>query len=242
MTHKSSRWSWCGLGALAGLAGGWLLTRRMQERRMPYLDTWQRELAKTRSEVGAALFAGRVRARYDALYAQRPRFAHPALRFHLETGILPGLALYQELQTELAPTAALAETERLFVAAHKGYPTLFSLVKRLSDPFAVYRVGFKWALRNSTPAEGWEMTIMEDTSECLAFEVRNRCFYLDVLTAYGAPELTAAFCKMDDLTYPLLAPEIIYTRTKTLGRGDECCDFRFCRGGATTADTSRMTV
>lgn len=247
--NTKSRWFWLGLGALAGLAGSRLLTRRAQEVRMPHLDVWQRELAKTRGTVGAALFAGRVQARYAALYAQRPRFAHPALRQHLAENILPGLALYQELRVEPAPaaaavaaSAALAEAEELFAAAFTGQSALFPFLKRLPDPFAVFRVACRWMLRASTPDEGWEMIITQDTRDCLTFFVLNRCFYLDMLTAYGAPELTPAFCKMDDLVYSQLAPEIIYTRTTTLGRGDDCCDFCYCRGGMQTTDTSKTDV
>lgn len=240
--NTKSRWFWLGLGALAGLSGARLLARRTQEVRMPHLDAWQHELAKSRGAIGAALFAGRVQARYDALYAQRPRFTHPALRQHLEENILPGLALYQELRVESAPETALAEAEELFAAAFMGLTALFPFVKRLPDPFAVFRVAAKWMLRTSYPDEGWEMPITEDTNDCIAFDVRNRCFYLDILTAYGAPELTPAFCKMDDLLYSQLAPEIIFTRTKTLGRGDDCCDFRCCRGAASPAKPAGADV
>ena len=51
---------------------------------------------------------------------------------------------------------------------------------------------------------------------------------MNVLTACGAPELTAHLCAIDDLLYGDL-PGISWERTKTLGRGDDRCDFRFCR-------------
>ena len=57
------------------------------------------------------------------------------------------------------------------------------------------------------------------------------CFFLKVLSAYGAPELTAHFCKLDDLLFGNI-PGISWERTQTLGRGDECCNFRFCRTAA----------
>jgi hypothetical protein len=53
------------------------------------------------------------------------------------------------------------------------------------------------------------------------------CFYLNMLTAYGVPELTSHFCRLDDLLFGEFQG-ISWERTKTLGRGDDCCDFRFC--------------
>ena len=58
-----------------------------------------------------------------------------------------------------------------------------------------------------------------------------------MLTAAGAPELTAHLCAIDDLLYGDLRG-ISWERTKTLGRGDDRCDFRFCRASAVVAPLS----
>ena len=57
----------------------------------------------------------------------------------------------------------------------------------------------------------------------------TRCFYLNTLTAYGTPELTASFCKSDEVMAELLPPSIRFVRPHTLGRGDALCDFQYCR-------------
>lgn len=62
----------------------------------------------------------------------------------------------------------------------------------------------------------------------------HSCFYLNVLTAYGAPELTPVYCQMDDLLYGALSPSVRWRRTKTLGRGDDCCDFCWSRSTEAT--------
>ena len=56
----------------------------------------------------------------------------------------------------------------------------------------------------------------------------TRCFYLNTLTAYGAPELTASFCKSDEVMAELFPPSIRFVRPHTLGRGDALCDFQYC--------------
>ncbi len=52
-----------------------------------------------------------------------------------------------------------------------------------------------------------------------------RCPYNDNCVRYGCGELTRAFCDSDDVSYGDMHPRLYWERTKTLGRGDECCDF-----------------
>ena len=41
----------------------------------------------------------------------------------------------------------------------------------------------------------------------------------------GCPELCHCFCDSDDITDDGLHPKLYWHRTKTLGRGNDCCDF-----------------
>lgn len=53
-----------------------------------------------------------------------------------------------------------------------------------------------------------------------------QCPYLQTCEKYGYPELTQYFCNSDDISYGNMHPKLVWARTKTLGRGDDCCDFR----------------
>jgi hypothetical protein len=195
---------------------------------MPYLYTWQRVMAKERGELEAAMLASRVQSRYEELYVQRPRFSHRALRLHLERIILPGLALYQVLGEESGGReAALAEVETLFQAVFGRFRRLMPPLALFPNPFAVFRRAVWWVMQVGFPPQGWEVDWVEDSDQCLAYDVR-RCFYLDILTSYGTPELTALYCNADDLAFDALPSSITWERTKTLGRGDAVCDFRWC--------------
>jgi predicted ArsR family transcriptional regulator len=55
------------------------------------------------------------------------------------------------------------------------------------------------------------------------------CYYHDVLSGYGAAELTASFCRVDDLIYENMSPALSWQRTMTIARGDAYCDFCFAR-------------
>ena len=52
------------------------------------------------------------------------------------------------------------------------------------------------------------------------------CPYMNICRKYGCPEIVPAFCASDDVAYGNMHPKLVWGRTKTLGRGDECCDFK----------------
>lgn len=214
-------------GAIGGFVGARLASR---PRWMPRLDVSRRVLAETRGEVRAALLAARVQARYDELCAHRPHFKQRALSQHLESSILPGLALYQILKEENQDReAVLAEIDRIFAAwvEASGKPAQLRMAARMPDPFSILRIANRLVLKASFPPEGWRIEWVEDSDWCVAYDI-HECFYLNVLTGYGAPELTSHFCRSDDLLYGNL-PNISWGRTKTLGRGDDRCNFQFAR-------------
>ena len=53
----------------------------------------------------------------------------------------------------------------------------------------------------------------------------TKCPYHDTCVQYGCPKLCPCFCDSDDIAYDGLHKNLVWRRTKTLGRGDECCDF-----------------
>lgn len=219
----------CGFAMGTALGTSIAITRRMaSHHQMPNLKTWQRALIAKHGEVQGAMLAARAQARYDALYNERPHFTHPALRWHLEHKILPGLALYQVLSKESNDRdAVLSETGSLLAIGSRAFTKFVNMYRYLPLPFAIMRKIFRASLL-AFPHQGWDIDQIEQSEKSFAFTV-HRCFYLDVLTAYGAPELTAVYCRLDDLLYAAWSPSIKWERTKTLGRGDDCCDFRWSR-------------
>jgi hypothetical protein len=202
-----------------------------RQHHMPNLKSWRRALIATHGEVQGAFLTAQVQARYDTFYKERSHFTHPALRRHLEQQILPGLALYQVLSQERKPREeVLAEVGSLLAlgSASRAFSTVAKLHSHLPLPFALFRRLLHIALR-AFPSQGWNIDQLEESHTHITFTV-HRCFYLDVLTCYGAPELTAAYCQLDDRAYVALSPSLRWERTKTLGRGDVCCNFRWSRG------------
>lgn len=217
-----------GAGLAAGTAVSLLLTaRRDEEPALPDAARWQDVLAAHYGPVDAALLIARMQARYRELFAERPHFDHKALRWHLENSILPGVAAYQVLWDASDDQAeALAVFDHLLEASLQESPVRWQmkLLANLPRQFGVFRWVVRRTMQAQYPREGWLLTWLEDNEERISFNV-HRCFYLDLLTEYGVPELTAHFCRGDDLLFAQLPPEIRWERTETLGCGGRCCNF-----------------
>ena len=201
---------------------------------LPHLETWRSELAQEMGEAQADQFLERVQDRYVHLFAGRIRYQDAALRQHLEESILPGLALYQTLlETGQRPSQALVIVEQLFHAVLLEQRKQLEFLGRLPFFFMLLRFVTKPFVKRNFPARGWQIEWLATNRKLVAFDI-HRCFYLDMLDAYGAPELAATFCNLDDLLYEDLSPYMRWERTKTLARGDDCCDFRFHRDRPST--------
>lgn len=52
-----------------------------------------------------------------------------------------------------------------------------------------------------------------------------KCPYFDTCRQYRCAELCDCFCDSDDISYSNLHKNLLWKRTKTLGKGGDCCDF-----------------
>ena len=73
-------------------------------------------------------------------------------------------------------------------------------------------------------AAGFAATEIQTTGGLWRIDM-TKCPYRDACAQYGCPELCRCFCDSDDITYDGMHPKLLWHRTKTLGRGDDCCDF-----------------
>lgn len=217
------------MGAAAGAATmAAALGRR--DKALPQLGVWRRELATTRGIFEAARIAGLVQARYDELFASRPRFATRAVQYHLKRRILPVLALYQTLRVGApSPQAALDETFALVRADAASGRRLYALLSKTPDPYGAFRVLAKPVIRVAYPEEGWNVEWVEDSNQRIAFNIRDRCPYRDTYTAFGAPELAPRHCTLDPWLIEPLSRWIRFEQSGTLAQGCDRCDFQYHR-------------
>ena len=54
----------------------------------------------------------------------------------------------------------------------------------------------------------------------------KKCLWHDACVENDCPDLCRLFCDVDNITYANLK-KLKFSRTKTLGYGNDCCDFHF---------------
>ena len=126
--------------------------------------------------------------------------------------ILPRIALYQALSQEALPgedvEASMRKYMQNIVAAEKHAAT--AKLEAIPGFYFLYSKAFLRIMRTS---DLWEATI-------------TKCLWHTACVEAGCPALCRLFCDVDDVTYGGLK-KLGFSRTKTLGYGEECCDFHF---------------
>ena len=225
---RAKSYSLAVLGVASALGVAWLIRQHRRQTSSPY--AWQQVLTTRHGVEKGKQLAETIRQEQASLIAEAQIPENQALRKHLTESILPGLALYRVLLREYAgdKPAALDEVGEAFrdwtLARNR---LLMAPLKIVPEPFRLFKLAFNQTMKKF-PVEGWDFTYVENSDDKVAFNA-TRCFYLNTLTAYGAPELTASFCKSDDVMAELFPPSIRFIRDHTLGRGDAMCDFQYCR-------------
>jgi hypothetical protein len=139
------------------------------------------------------------------------------------------VALYQTLLSDQGnQERALSLVEAAFDEWAVSNRRSMERLGRLPVFYWLLRALVRPIMRRNFPEPGWTTEWVETSGNAISFHMRS-CFYLEVLEGYGVPELTAQYCRMDDLIYEDVSRYVRWARTRTLGRGDECCDFRFER-------------
>ena len=139
--------------------------------------------------------------------------------------ILPRVALYQALSQEALPGEDVEATMRKYmqniVAAEKHAAT--AKLEAIPGFYFLYSKAFLRIMRTS---DLWESTQAHDKDH---FEATiTKCLWHTACVEAGCPALCRLFCDVDDVTYGGLK-KLGFSRTKTLGYGENCCDFHFFR-------------
>ena len=163
-------------------------------------------------------------ARLQALRADNAA-AGKEKQFHLENQILPGIAAYETLQTVMPKEEALQTVHGYVEQRAWKLRKPFSALMRIPGlPRKTPGIFTKQTRRMLGEAAGFEAREIETTGGVWRIDM-TKCPYHDACVHYGCPELCPCFCDSDDITYNDLHPDLLWRRTKTLGRGNDCCDF-----------------
>lgn len=139
--------------------------------------------------------------------------------------ILPRVALYTALKEDEKLSESAYEITHKYMIEVIGMQKCKStkVLEIIPGFYRIYSKSFLKIMRTtdlqkSTQTEGkdyYDITIKD-------------CLWYNACKEFGCPELCPAFCDVDDVTYGNLR-KLGFTRTQTLGKGGECCDFHFYR-------------
>ena len=194
------------------------------KRKETYLSRDFRETAALRFPAQVKELNTAFDMRLSALLAENAG-ASKEKQYHLKRQILPGIAAYETLQRVMPKEKALqivhGYAERLARTSHKQLAALLHIP-------GLYRlvpgVFVKSTRSVFGPAAGFDPKELQVGNGIWRVDMM-KCPYHDTCVAYGCPELCCCFCDSDDISYTGLHPKLIWHRTKTLGRGDDRCDF-----------------
>lgn len=162
--------------------------------------------------------------RLEKLFEENKDASEEKMR-HLKAQILPGIAAYETLCT-------VTEKEKAFNIVHeyverhaKESRKTFEKMLRIPGLYRlVPRIFAKGVKKLFNEAAGFSAKEYSKGSSVWRIDM-VKCPYHDTCKKYGCPELCVCFCDSDDITYNNLHKRLLWHRTKTLGRGNECCDF-----------------
>lgn len=154
--------------------------------------------------------------------------ASKALKTHLAQ-ILPCIAFYEILiekegskdkALSIYGDWALLKIEKVAKVIPKimKFPGLYKTMPKLFDLMLDKLFG---------AAAGFESkTVPEMSGQKVFARDMIVCPYVETCKKYNCLEIAQFFCKSDDIIYGNMHPKLLWGRTKTLGTGGDCCDFR----------------
>ena len=162
--------------------------------------------------------------RLDELRSEHAGASRQRMR-HLESQIMPGIAAYETLQTVMPKEEALRTVHGYVEERAYRLKKIFLRLMRIPGLYKkVPRIFAAQTPKFFGISAGFEANEIRTTGGVWRIDM-TRCPYHDECVRCGCPELCHCFCDSDDITYDGLHPKLIWQRTMTLGRGDDCCDF-----------------
>lgn len=145
----------------------------------------------------------------------------------ISTHFYPVYAYYQALlkhgyNTEDALNFVRNEVLR---AANAKKPIESKYIKK-RDPYKAFCNSAKAYMKKKFPSEFWTAEIVEININEVHLNV-SACIYKELCDKYNCPELCPIYCERYDAAYSYLGDNLRFYRRGTLGKGNDCCDFRF---------------
>ncbi|MBQ8966608.1 L-2-amino-thiazoline-4-carboxylic acid hydrolase [Ruminococcus sp.] len=162
--------------------------------------------------------------RISQLIKENPEYCDSGNYGHL-CNLLTSLAMVQQLEGEGLDRSEAVKT--VAEAMYKFIEPQIASMKKLAGhgwfvPFLKLTMPLKFRM---TLGFGWEVEFPKCPRDTFSMTT-HKCIYQQIFAKYGMPEMTAVFCKVDDILYSDL-PRAAFTYTQQIGNGGKMCDYSY---------------
>lgn len=143
---------------------------------------------------------------------------------NLVQGIYPFAALYRVLLSENMSRDEAMNHMFAIMKVHTlaGNRKNYERMGKLPFFFSIFRKMFTMGLSG----DSWQVEWIANDPEHFEYNIR-KCLWHDTCRELGCPELCRIFCRNDELNFIDVSRHLYFTRSKTLGDDQDCCDFHF---------------
>lgn len=144
---------------------------------------------------------------------------------HLRGQILPAIAVFKTLCSVMSEDDAF-DILRGYIFDHaRNARRVYDKLKKIPRAYRLMPFAFSKVMKMSFNEEaGFARKDIMLSGGVWRVDM-TKCPYNDVLKSYDCGRLCTLFCEKDDICNSNLHPKLVWRRTKTLGNGDDCCDF-----------------
>jgi len=191
-----------------------------------YLDKLGRILTREYGKDKSDAIMKRAWQRYRELISENSD-EPKVVRMHTWDRIYPGIAAFDAMTAE---GIGREETAEFLIKYYRWRSKkMAKIIKRLMKLPGLYKkipaIFTSLTKRMFGEASGFEARYYEVSKSEMRVDML-KCPYYDNCKKYGCPEIVAGYCEADDVCYGDMHPKLKWGRTKTIGKGGDCCDFR----------------
>lgn len=175
--------------------------------------------------------AGRIIEELGAIFRREsdswPETDRGVFRYH-RANLTLGLSLYKAMREVLGEKKDLVgDVHRMVWDAgpRKVFRPAGFVLGLFKDQHRVFARAAEMVNRYMFPVPPYRRSYVE-VEGGMGFDY-TKCFYYDFLSERGVPELTRAYCDMDNRMMELMPDSIEFRREHFIGKGDDRCDFRY---------------
>ena len=165
-------------------------------------------------------------ARYSELLEEN-KDEPKAYKMHTVDRIYPGIAAFYGLTEEGIERKEAADlligyyrwrSEKMAKMVKKlvGLPGMYKKIPSLFTSLTQKMFGEK---------SGFKYKVYDTGKNEMRIDMLQ-CPYYEKCKKYGCAEIVPGYCEADDVCYGNMHPKLVWGRTKTIGKGGDCCDFK----------------